>query len=53
MKMKKARTEAYKTFGGWTWDAELADGSFRSGGASVYLTKKAAIDAAKRYTRGE
>ena len=50
---QKTKIEAYKTFGGWTWDAELADGSFKNGGASVFSTKKAAVEAAKRYTRGE
>ena len=50
---QKIKIEAYKTFGGWTWDAELSDGSFKSGGASVYRTKKEATEAAKRYTRGE
>lgn len=50
---QKAKIEAYKTFGGWSWDAELTDGAFKSGGASIYPTKKAALEAAKRYTRGE
>ena len=30
------KIEAYKTFGGWAWDAELSDGPFKSGGASVF-----------------